>query len=171
MRGIGIALLALALAGCGGAYDYRNVAGGGSGLPQVAMRPSGEQVVPPGRGAMKGLAVRTFVPGADGWVEVAGARCTVTGVPFFRADVVTPVRLLLPDLGPDAPTLRAECETATAKGYDVSQPVYGWPVEGRPSPAERMWWGGGWWWGYERTGPLHYPDLAVGMRPTATTTP
>jgi hypothetical protein len=120
---------------------------------------------------MKGLAVRTFVPGADGWVEVAGARCTVTGVPFLRADVVTPVRLLLPDLGPDAPTLRAECATATAKGYDVSQPVYGWPVEGRPSPAERMWWGGGWWWGYERTGPLHYPDLAVAMRPTAPTKP
>ena len=167
MRGIGLVLLALALAGCGGgAYDWRSVAGGGAGLPQVAMAPTGETVVPPGRGARRALAVRTFVSAPDGWTEVAGARCVVTGAPFFRATLVTPSRLVLPDLGPDAPSLRAECETATARGADVVAPVFAWPAEGYPNPAARAWWGGGWWWGFQKSGPLHYPDIAVGLVPT-----
>ena len=166
MRGIGVGLVAVALAGCGGgAYDWRSVAGGGAGLPQVSMAPTGETVVPPGRGAQRALAVRSFVSTAEGWSEVAGARCTVSGQPFFQATVVTPSRLTLPDLGPDAPNLRAECETATAWGADVVAPAFGWPAEGRPSPAERAWWGGGWWWGYQKTGPLRYPDIAVGLVP------
>ncbi len=165
MRGIGIALLALALAGCGGAYDWRTVAGGGAGLPQVAMGPTGEAVVPPGRGAWRSLAVRTFESTPAGWSEVTGARCVVTGDPFFRANVTTPTRLVLPDLGPDAPALRAECETPTASGADVVGPVFSWPTDGRPQPATRMWWGGGWWWGFQKTGPLHYPDIAVGLVP------
>lgn len=166
MRRIGIVLVALALAGCGGgAYDWRSVAGGGAGLPQVAMAPTGETVVPPGRGARRGLAVRTFVAVPDGWSEVSGANCTVSGVPYFRANLVTPARLVLPDLGPDAPALRAECETPTAWGSDTVAPAFAWPVEGRPNPVTRAWWGGGWWWGYQKTGPLRYPDLAIGLAP------
>jgi hypothetical protein len=172
MLRIGIALVALALAGCGGgAYDWRSVAGGGGGLPQVAMAPSGEVVVPPGRGAWRGLAVRAFVAAPDGWQEVTGARCTVTGAPYFRASLVTPSRLVLPDLGPDAPGLRAECETPTSWGSDTVAPVFDWPAEDRPNPVARAWWGGGWWWGFQKTGPLRYPDLAIGLvsRPTEAT--
>lgn len=166
MRGTLVALAALALAGCGGgAYDWRAVAGGGAGLPQVAMAPTGETVVPPGRGARAGLAVRTFVSTADGWSEVAGATCTVTGAPFLSARLVTPARLVLPDLGPDAPTLKAECETPTAWGSDVVAPTFGWPADRPASPMARAWWGGGWWWGKQKTGPMGYPDLAVGLVP------
>ena len=173
MRAIGLGLVALALAGCGGgAYDWRAAAGGGAGLPQVAMAPTGETVVPPGRGAKRALAVRTFVaaPGGEngGWTEVEGARCTVTAGDFLDTTVATPTRILLPDLGPDAPPLRAECETATSWGSDTVAPVFGWPVEGRPNSVARMWWGGGWWWGYQKTGPLHYPDLAIGLVPKPT---
>ena len=168
MRGIGIgaAAVALALAGCGGgAYDWRSVEGGGGGLPGVAMAPAGETVIPAGRGAREGLALRTFVAEADGWAEVTGAVCTVTAEPYFRTRVATPVRIVLPDLGPDAPALRAECETPTSWGADTVAPVYAWPAEGRPNPIARAWWGGGWWWGYQKTGPLHYPDLAVALAP------
>jgi hypothetical protein len=169
MRGIGIAALAvalpLALGGCGGgAYQWRAETGGGAGLPQVAMAPSNQAVVPPGRGALRTLAVRSFVPGREGWDEVSGARCRVTGGDLLVADLVTPARLTLPDLGPDAPALRAECEAGTARGAAVVQPVFSWPAEGRPNPVERAWWGGGWWWGFQKTGPLRYPDLAVGLR-------
>lgn len=166
MRGIGFAALALALAGCGGgAYDWRAVSGGGADLPQVAMAPHEAMAIPPGRGAREGLALRTFVASGDGWNEVTGATCTVAAAPYFHTRVVTPVRIVLPDLGPDAPALRADCETPTLWGSDTVAPAYGWPAEGRPQPAERAWWGGGWWWGYEKTGPLAYPDLAVGLVP------
>jgi hypothetical protein len=161
-----VALAALALAGCGGgAYDWRAVAGGGAGLPQVAMAPTFETVTPPGRGAWRGLAVRTFTGSPDGWTEVAGARCVVRGAPFFEAALVTPSRLVLPDLGPDAPTLRATCETPAAMGTDAVAPVFAWPAEGRPGALSRMWWGGGWWFGLQKTGPLSYPDLAVALVP------
>lgn len=168
MRGIGIgaAAVALALAGCGGgAYDWRSVAGGGGGLPEVAMAPSAEVVVPPGRGVREGLALRTFVASGEGWDEVTGAICTVTAAPYFRTRVATPVRIVLPDLGPDAPPVRADCETPTSWGSDTVAPAYGWPADRRPQPAARAWWGGGWWWGYEKSGPLRYPDLAVALVP------
>jgi hypothetical protein len=166
MRAFGF-LVALAVAGCGGGeYHLRSAYGGGSGLPVVAMEPAGITVVPPSRGRTLGLAVRTFVPGADGWAEIAGARCRVTAGEFLVADLVTPARLTLPDLGPDAPPLRADCSTGTAQGTDVVMPAFGWPESG-PQAAERVWWGGGWWYGGMKTGPLHYPDLAVGLRPTS----
>jgi hypothetical protein len=43
-------------------------------------------------------------------------------------------------------------------------PSYGWPVEGRPDAVRRAAWGGGWWWGFQKTGPMAYPDLAVALR-------
>lgn len=121
-------------------------------------------VVPPGRDGARALALRTFVPGTDGWQEVSGARCRVTGGDYFRAQVVTPVRLVLPDLGPDAPVLRAECESGIARGAAAVAPDFPWPAETLASPAQRAWWGGGWWWGFQKSGPMRYPDLAVALR-------
>ena len=112
------------------------------------------------------LAVRAFVPAADadGWNEIEGARCRVTGGDFFSADVVTPARLTVQDLGPDAPPLRADCSSGTLTGSAAVGPAFGWPVEGRPGAVHRIWWGGGWWWGFQKTGPMRYPDLAVALR-------
>ena len=159
MRLVGIVLM-MALAGCA----TERVAGGGQGLPQVAMRNNSSEVVPPGRASL-GLAVRTFVPADDGWSEVTGARCRVTGGHYFAAELVTPARLIVQDLGPDAPPLQAECASGTLRGADAVAPAFGWPEEGRPSAVHRFWWGGGWWWGYQRTGPMRYPDLAVALHP------
>jgi hypothetical protein len=165
MRGIGL-LAALVLAACGGVTDYpwQGPTGGGRGLPEVAMRSSGDVVVPPGRGQPPALAVRAFVPSPDGWQEVQGARCRVTGGEYFSAEIVTPVRIIVPDLGPDAPPIRADCAGDGVTGAALVAPIYGWPAEGRPSAPQRIWWGGGWWWGFQKTGPMRYPDLAVGMR-------
>jgi len=165
MRAIGIGMLALALAGCSNAaYQLPTVAGGGKGLPEVTMRASRDVVVPPGRGQTKALALRTFVPAGEGWSEVTGSRCHVRGGEYFGATVVTPVRLLLPDLGPDAPVLAADCESGTLRGTAAVAPGYPWPEAGRPSAPTRAWWGAGWWWGYEKTGYLGYGDLAVALR-------
>ena len=163
-------LVAVALAGCAsGEYQQiSGIKGGGGGLPVVSMRANADEVVPPGRGAAVGLAVRAFVPGVEEeWTEVAGARCRVTGGNFFSADLVTPARLVLPDLGPDAPPLRAECTSGNARGVDVVGPGFSWPADRAVSPANRIVWGGGWWYGYEKSGPMRYPDLAVGMRSPA----
>ena len=119
------------------------------------------------RGAVElGVAVRAFVPdaaGTEGWQEVAGARCRVTGGDYYRADLVTPARLVIPDLGPDAPVLVATCENGAASGRSAVAPAYGWRNPGVPSPGNRVWWGGGWWWGMQKSGPMRYPDLSVGM--------
>ena len=103
-------------------------------------------------------------PGPDGWQEAAGAQCSVTGGDYFRAQVVTPVRLVLPDLGPDAPVVAAECVSGTARGRAAVAPNFSWPAETHASPPQRAWWGGGWWYGFQKSGPMRYPDLAVGMR-------
>lgn len=171
MRRIGFAL-ALMLAGCDGGAGYQFGAphGGGADLPVVALTGSRATVVPPGREGRVALALRTFTPGtpeadgAAGWVEVKGATCGVTGGDFFAATVPTPVRLTLPDLGPDAPVIRVDCTLGALAGTDAVAPAFSWPVEGRPQPVARAWWGGGWWWGYQKTGPMRYPDLAVGLR-------
>ena len=159
-------VLAFGLAGCGGITDYpwEDATGSGKGLPVVAMQSSRDVVVPPGRGRPLALAVRAFVPGPEGWQEVAGARCRVVGDEFFRAELTTPARLIIPDLGPDAPVLRADCTGDGASGASAVAPVFGWPEDGRPAAVHRIWWGGGWWWGFQKTGPMHYPDLAIGMR-------
>ncbi len=144
MRAIWI-VAALGLAGCAGeAYDWHAVEGGGAGLPVAAMRESSEVMVPPTRGPFEALAVRAFVPGAGpgGWDEVLGASCAVTGAPYFSATVVTPVRLTLPDLGPDAPVLRADCTQGPLRGEASVAPSFSWPAEGRPSAPQRILVGG-----------------------------
>jgi hypothetical protein len=164
MRAIGI-LLVLAVAGCGGGeYQMRKAYGGGAGLPQVALQPAGVTIVPPTRGRTLAVAVRTFTPAGEGWAELAGVRCRVAAGTFLVADVMTPTRVTLPDLGPDAPPLQAQCSTGSMEGVDTVAPVFGWRETG-PNAAEKVWWGGGWWYGGEKTGPVHYPDLAVAMRP------
>jgi hypothetical protein len=160
MRRIGLAAT-LVLAGCVG-YGG-GTTGGGRGLPEVAMTAQADWIVPPGRGR-SALAVRAFVPGPDGWDEVAGARCRVAGAPFFRADLVTPARLVLPDLGPDAPVLVADCAAGEARGRDTVPPAFAWQRTGG-TWAQRVNFGGGWWRGFEASGPMRYPDLAIGMRP------
>jgi hypothetical protein len=163
MRWILVLAMGMALGGCVTWAD--RVQGGGGGLPQVATRSSTAYVVPPGRGRL-GLAVRTFVADAEaprGWQEIAGARCRITGGLFSRAELVTPVRLVVPDLGPDAPALVADCATDALQGRAAVPPVYGWRNPGVPSPPNRVW-RGGWWWGMQLTGPMRYPDLAVALR-------
>ena len=115
---------------------------------------------------MRALAVRTFVPGdgPGGWDEVEGVTCRVEGAPYFGATVVTPVRLTLPDLGPDAPVLAGLLRARGLRGQAAVAPAFSWPAEGRPSAPVRIWWGGGWWWGFQKTGPMRYPDLAVALR-------
>jgi hypothetical protein len=160
MRLNGIVLVLLALAACTGGDRST---GGGSGLQEVSMRNNSDVVVPPGRGTLA-LAVRSFVPAGEDWNEVTGATCHVTGGAYFSATVVTPVRLTVQDLGPDAPPLTAECTSGTLRGADQVLPAFGWPEETRPAAPTRAWWGRGWWWGYQKTGPMRYPDLAVALR-------
>lgn len=153
----------LALAGCA-TLETSFIRGGGRGLPEVRMETYNDTVVPPGRGTTA-LAIRAFVPAADGgWQEVPGTVCKVTGGEYYRITVATPVRLLLPDLGPDAPILVADCRSGALAGRAGVAPGYAWPEEGRPNPLERMIWGQGWWWGYRKTGPMGYGDLAVPLR-------
>ena len=167
MRRIGLAAgLALALAGCGVGSDYQlgSPHGGGRGLPAVRLANAESVVVPPGRGPELALALRSFVASPDGWQEAPGATCRVAGGDYLGGQVVTPVRLVLPDLGPDAPTLTAECQSGTLRGTAAVAPDFSWPADTLASPPARSWWGGGWWWGYQKSGPVRYPDLAVGMR-------
>lgn len=163
MRGWMMAAAVLALAGCagGGVAGYAPaVVGGGRGLPATMAVARPDQMTPPGRWRDIGLAVRTFAPGPEGdLVEVSGALCRVTGG-ALRADLVTPGRLVTPDLGPDAPALRADCRSGSLAGAAVVPPAFAWPSEGG-NPAQRAAWGLGWTYGYQKVGPMRYPDLPV----------
>jgi len=155
MRLIGLAMV-LAAAGCA-----VGPAGGGRGLDEVTtMRATGD-FVPPARRYL-GFAVRSFEPDPEAeWREVTGATCLVSGG-AYRATLVTPARVIMPDLGPDAPPLTAECTLGARSGADAVAPIYPWPPDTRPDALQRIWWGG-WWRGYEKSGPMRYPDLAVGL--------
>lgn len=161
MRDIAIALaLILPLAACAG-----GVSGGGSGLPETQMTQATGDIVPPARGYL-GVPVRSFVSdpeAASGWLEVSGARCAMSAG-AYRASLVTPGRLVLPDLGPDAPDIRADCALGEASGSVLARADYSWPTGERPSAPTRTWYGAGWWFGYEKTGPVGYPDISVGLR-------
>ncbi len=157
MKAIGIVSVLFALAGCAGGNPLVD-----DGLPEVQMRNTTGDVVAPAR---KYLAVpaRSFQAGADGtWLEVTGAQCSVTsGV--YQATLTTPARLVLPDLGPDAQPITAACSTGTLSGRDQVAPEYPWPAEGEASAASRVSYGRGWWYGYEKSGPMKYPDIAVAL--------
>lgn len=168
MRGCLAGAALLALAGCAGgdiAGFSTGIGGGGRGLPATMAFASPDTMTPPGRGPT-GLAVRSYVLEADGGsVEVAGATCRVTGG-GFDATMLTPGRLVLPDLGPDAPALRAECRSGTLAGVAAVAPAFAWANDGG-NAAERVAWGLGWTYGYAKVGPMRYPDLRVGLVETA----
>lgn len=155
--------LVLALAGCGFGPGGATT-GGGRGLPEVRAMATDVKRLPPGRGPT-GVAVRSFAPGPDGdLVEVAGATC-VFSADVYRAEIVTPARVILPDLGADAPDVRADCRLGDGlAGAVIGEPQFGWDRTGG-SQAERVFWRGGQWWGGSEDGPMRYPDLVVPLRP------
>lgn len=156
-------LAALAAAGCagGGFAGYeRAVTGGGGGLPETVARARTDVVTPPGRRQL-GLAVRTFERDAAGQVVEVAGECAIRAG-SFRAAMATPGRLVIPDLGPDAPGIVAECRRGAARGTGSVDPAFAWAESGGGA-VERLLWGGGPWRGGVRTGPMRYPDLAVGL--------
>jgi hypothetical protein len=156
---------ALLVAGCagGGVIGYeRTVVGGGAGLPETVARARQDAVTPPGRRWL-GLAVRSFERDAAGAIVEIPARCSIEAG-TLTAEIATPGRLVIPDLGPDAPVITATCGNGLLAGRNSVEPDFGWDESGGNS-AQRVVWGGGWWQGGVRTGPLRYPDLDVGLRP------
>ncbi len=165
MRGWVMAAAGLALAGCAGG-DFVGygpaVTGGGGGLPATRAVGREDMITPPGRRDL-GLAVRSYAFATDGApVEVAGAMCRITAG-SFEAALVTPGRLVIPDLGPDAPAVTADCVAGSLRGAASVAPVFGWAASGG-NPPQRVVWGLGWSFGGVKSGPMRYPDLGVGMR-------
>jgi hypothetical protein len=155
-------LAVLAVAGCAGGglfeYDVR-VPGGGGGLPETRAVARADRVVPPGRREL-GLGVRTFVADASGEpVEVSGATCRIRAGDL-RAVLAAPGRLLIEDLGPDAPLIVADCSDGVMAGTGTAAPDFAWE-QGGGNSFDRFVWGGGGWWGGYRTGPMLYPDINV----------
>jgi hypothetical protein len=165
MRHAWILAAALGLAGCamGGVAGYRPpVVGGGAGLPVTVARASTDVVTPPGRG-MLGLAVRSYQRTATGEPAELPATCAIEAG-AFEAQMVTPGRLVIPDLGPDAPAITAVCTAGPLAGRNSVAPAFRWASTGG-MPPERVAWGLGWWWGGTKSGPMRYPDLDVGLLP------
>jgi hypothetical protein len=163
MRGWTMAAAALALAGCAGgefAGFGPAVVGSGRSLPATRAEARPDLMTPPGRARDIGIAVRTFTAAPDGALqEIEGAACRVTGG-ALAASLVTPGRVVVPDLGPDAPALRADCETGTMAGAAIVPPAFAWS-RGGGNPPQRVLWGLGWTYGYEKVGPMGYPELPV----------
>jgi hypothetical protein len=160
MKSLTIVAALLALAGCASVAPSR-----GTGLDEVVMKNVAGTFAPPARDYQR-IVARSFQPDEEGgWVEVRGATCRVGGGPY-QAAFTAPAVVVMPDLGPDAPALTADCALGTLNGRDVVAPSYPWPEEARPDMARRIAYGGGWWFGFEKSGPLTYRDIAVGMRPT-----
>lgn len=162
MRGWTMAAAALALAGCaeGELVGYGPaVVGGGRGLPVTRAEARPDLMTPPGRRDLA-LAVRSFAAGPDGAQdEIAGATCRISAGAFSAA-LVTPGRLIIPDLGPDAPAIRADCDLGDLRGAGAVAPVFSWS-RGGGNPPQRVAWGLGWTYGYEAMGPTGYPNLGV----------
>lgn len=165
MRTMTLAAAALALSGCAGGdvFGYGPaVRGGGGGLPATRAEARPDSMTPPGRRDL-GLAVRAFASETDGSpVEIEGAVCRVTGG-AFSANVATPARIVIADLGPDAPDLTARCTAGALEGAAAVQPDFSW-ARGGGNPPQRIAWGLGWTFGYAKVGPMRYPDLRVTMK-------
>lgn len=153
---------ALALAGCAGG----DIAGyspslSTGGLPVTRAVARQDVVTPPGRRDLL-VPVRTFAARTDGGrVEIEGAVCKITAGSFEVA-MATPGRLSIPDLGPDAPAIRADCVAGGLAGAAIAPPVFSWPSAGG-NPPQRALWGLGWTYGYQKQGPLGYPALQVDL--------
>jgi hypothetical protein len=161
---LGAALVTAACAGGRPAGYYPPTQGGGRGLPETRAVARADFIVPPGRRDI-GMAVRAYAldPRTNAVVELDGAVCAVEAGPF-RATLATPGRLIMQDLGPDAPPVTATCSGGGLRGSGGVQPDWTW-AEGGGNTAQRFSWGGGWWYGGWRSGPVRYPDLAVTMAP------
>jgi hypothetical protein len=152
---------ALALAGCAegdiAGYNPRVSTGG---LPVTRAVARQDVVTPPGRRDLL-VPVRTFAVEPDGGrAEVEGV-CKITAGSFTVA-MATPGRLSIPDLGPDAPAIRADCTAAGLAGAAIAPPVFSWPSQGG-NAAQRAIWGLGWTYGYQKQGPMSYPALQVDL--------
>lgn len=162
MRGWKLMAALIALGGCAQgelAGFGPAVVGGGGGLPATRAEARADLMPPPGRRDLA-LAVRSFTPGADGEpTEIAGATCRITAG-AFGATLVTPGRLVIPDLGPDAPPVRADCAAGGLRGAGAVAPSFAWAASGG-NPPERAAWGLGWTYGFEAQGPVRYPNLGV----------
>jgi hypothetical protein len=161
---VAILAAALVLGGCAGgevAGFGPKVRGGGWGLPATRAAAPPDAITPPGRREL-GLAVRTFAFETDGSrVEIGGASCRIEAG-ALRATMATPGRLVIPDLGPDAPVVRAECTAGTLAGAAAVAPDFAW-IPGGGNPPQRVVWGMGWSFGFEKVGPVRYPDLGVAL--------
>jgi hypothetical protein len=158
------AAAALALAFSLGACAYHRLPLG----PAVSVPPAAY-------GAVQGearLVVRTFTRDAEGTLlEVGGARCRVSSL-LFQTDLVTPAPLIVPNFGPQSPTLEFDCRAGELTGQDRQRIVTRWIQQ----PGAGAWgWGGPWGpWGDPWGGPwgpwgwpgpayavFEYPDVAV----------
>lgn len=138
--------------------------------------PTGPAVVVPGarfdgvRGESE-LMVRAHVETEAGRREIGGARCTVT-TGLYEVAVVTPARLVVPNFGPQSPTLRIACVAGELTGSAERSILTRWrdaPGAWGPYPGYvgigigGVWGGGAWGWGL--SGPSFpefvYPDVSV----------
>jgi hypothetical protein len=114
--------------------------------------------------------VRTFLPdeGSERR-EVVGATCTVTSS-IYSTEIVTPVRLVVPNFGPQSPELSFACRAGALRGAGRARIVTRWsgppPYWGPPGPWGYPGWGGWGGWGWYGPGwPISdYPDVRVIMR-------
>jgi hypothetical protein len=161
MRGLVGVLLALALAGC--AYQGLPL------RPAVSVPPD----TPVGVQGEARLVVRTFTRDAEGTLlEVGGARCQISSL-LFQTDLVTPAPLIVPNFGPQSPTLEFDCRAGELTGQDrqrivtrwIQQPGAGaWGWGGPWGPWGDPWggpWGGPWGWPGPAYAVFEYPDVAV----------
>lgn len=140
--------------------------------------PVSRQVVVPGGEfrAVQGEArfvVRSFLPSeGDERREVIGARCQVV-TSLYRADLVTPAQVVVPNFGPQSPEVTVSCRTPDAAGSGSTHIVTRW--QQAPGFWGDPFWGGPWggpWgpgWGPGGWGPSYpvssYPDVAVILLP------
>jgi hypothetical protein len=114
--------------------------------------------------------VRTFLPDQGGERrEVVGATCAVTSS-IYQTEIVTPVRLVVPNFGPQSPELSFACRAGELRGRGHARIVTRWsgpPPYWGPGPYYPGWGWGGWGgWGWYGPGwPVSdYPDVRVIMR-------
>ena len=114
------------------------------------------------------FVVRTFLPEEAGERrEVVGARCAIVSS-LYKAELVTPSRLVVPNFGPQSPEITADCVAGELAGSGTARIVTSW----RDAPG---YWGSPWgfyrpyawgWYGGPGYPVSDYPDLRVVMRPS-----
>ncbi|MBP7241877.1 hypothetical protein [Amaricoccus sp.] len=166
-RALGLAVGALALAGC---------ASGGLPLQPTAVVPAQPGMTAQGQAD---VVVRTFAATPDGErSEVGGAVCKVDSI-LFHTRLRSPARVVFPSFGPQSPTLGVACEANGWKGVAEQGVVIRWVSAPGAWPGPGPWpyygpgpwgWGGGWgWdnWGAPSVPTFVYPDIHVTLAPPA----